>query len=142
VLTMAQLLATKGTRVWSVSPNATVLDGLQLMAEKDIGALVVVDGGRPVGLMSERDYTRNVILKRRSSHDTPVKMIMSTAFATAAPGMSIDGCMALMTSQRTRHVLIMEGAELRGIVSIGDLVKATIDQQRFTIAQLEHYIVS
>jgi CBS domain-containing protein len=139
---MAQLLAAKGTQIWSISPDATVLEGLQLMAEKNIGALVVLEPSGPVGVLSERDYARKVILKRRSSHDTPVRMIMTTTFATATPDMSIDACMALITSQRTRHVLIMAGGELRGIVSIGDLVKATIEQQQFTIAQLEHYIGS
>ena len=140
--TMAQLLAAKGTLIWSIPPDATVFEGLQLMAAKDIGALVVMERGRPVGVLSERDYTRKVILRRRSSHDTPVRTIMTTAFAAAPPDMSVDACMGLMTMRRTRHVLIMEGDELRGIVSIGDLVKATIEQQQFTITQLEQYIRS
>ncbi len=140
--TMAQLLAGKGAQIWSISPDATVLDALQLMAEKDIGALVVMERGRPVGVVSERDYTRKVVLKGRSSHDTPVSTIMLTAFAAAPPHVSVDTCMTLMTSRRTRHVLIMEGDDLRGIVSIGDLIKATIEEQQFTIAQLEQYIHS
>ncbi len=140
--TMAQLLAGKGAQIWSISPDATVLDALQLMADKDIGALVVMERGRPVGVVSERDYTRKVVLKGRSSHDTPVSTIMLTAFAAAPPHVSVDTCMTLMTSRRTRHVLIMEGDDLRGIVSIWDLVKATIEEQQFTIARLEQYIHS
>ena len=141
--TMAQLLAVKGTRVWSISPDATVFDSLRLMADKDIGALVVMDrGGRPVGVVSERDYARKVVLRRRSSHDTPVRMIMTAAFAAASSQMGIDACMTLMTSLRTRHVLIMDDDALRGIVSIGDLVKATIEEQQFTIGQLQQYIRS
>ena len=140
--TMAQLLAGKDARIWSISPDATVFDALQLMADKDIGALVVMERGRPVGVMSERDYTRKVVLKGRSSHDTPVSTIMTTAFAAAPPHVSVDTCMTLMTSRRTRHVLIMDGDDLRGIVSIGDLIKATIEEQQFTIARLEQYIHS
>ncbi len=140
--TMAQLLAGKGAQVWSVSPDTTVFDALQFMADKDIGALVVMERDRPVGVVSERDYTRKVILRGRSSHDTPVSTIMTTAFAAAPPHVSVDTCMTLMTSQRTRHVLIIEGDDLRGIVSIGDLIKATIEEQQFTIARLEQYIHS
>ena len=140
--TMAQLLAGKGAQIWSTSPDATVFDALQLMADKDIGALVVMERDRPVGVVSERDYTRKVILRGRSSHDTPVRTIMTTAFAAAPPHVSVDTCMALMTSLRTRHVLIIEGEDLRGIVSIGDLIKATIEEQQFTIARLEQYIHS
>ncbi len=140
--TMAQLLAGKDAQIWSTSPDATVFDALQLMADKDVGALVVMERDRPVGVVSERDYTRKVVLKGRSSHDTPVSTIMLTAFAAAPPHVSVDTCMTLMTSRRTRHVLIMEGDDLRGIVSIWDLVKATIEEQQFTIARLEQYIHS
>ncbi|MCZ6756380.1 MAG: CBS domain-containing protein, partial [Gemmatimonadetes bacterium] len=96
--TMAQLLAGKDARIWSISPDATVFDALQLMADKDIGALVVMEHDRPVGVVSERDYTRKVILRGRSSHDTPVRTIMTTAFAAAPPHVSVDTCMTLMTS--------------------------------------------
>lgn len=140
--TMAHVLAAKGARIWSISPDATVFEGLRLMAQKDIGALVVTERGRPIGLLSERDYTRKVILRRRSSHETPVRMIMTTPFETAPLHWSVDACMALMTSRHTRHVLIMDGDQLCGLVSIGDVVKATIDEQQFTIGQLEHYISS
>ncbi len=140
--TMVQLLASKDAQIWSISPDDTVFDALRLMAEKDIGSLVVMEQGRPVGLVSERDYTRKVILKGRSSHYTTVSTIMTTAFATAEPHVDVDTCMTLMTSQRTRHVLIADEDELLGVVSIGDLIKATIQEQEFTIAQLEQYIQS
>ena len=140
--TMAQLLASKNSHIWSISPEDTVFDALRLMADKDIGSLVVLEQRRPVGVVSERDYTRKVILRGRSSHDTPVSAIMTTAFAAAEPHVDVDTCMTLMTSQRTRHVLIMEDDDLLGVVSIGDLIKATIAEQQFTIAQLEHYIHS
>ena len=140
--TMAQLLASKDAKIWSISPDDTVFDALRLMAERDIGSLVVLEQRRPVGVVSERDYTRKVILRGRSSHDTPVSAIMTTAFAAAEPHVDVDTCMTLMTSQRTRHVLIMEDDDLLGVVSIGDLIKATIAEQQFTIAQLEHYIHS
>ena len=140
--TMAQLLASKDTHIWSISPDDTVFDALRLMAEKDIGALVVMEQGRPVGVVSERDYTRKVILKGRSSHDTPVNAIMTTAFAAAQPHIDVDTCMALMAGHRTRHVLIMKDDDLIGVVSIVDLIKSTIDEQQFTIAQMEQYIHS
>lgn len=140
--TLAQLLLAKDSRVWSVSPSATVLAGLQRMADLDIGALVVLDDGRPIGVLSERDYTRKVVLSGRSSRDTPIRAIMTTTFATASPQMTVEQCMSVMTSQRTRHVLVMDGDVLCGVVSIGDLVKATIDEQQFTIVQLEHYVSS
>ena len=140
--TMAQLLARKNSHIWSISPDATVFDALRLMADRDIGSLVVLEQGRPVGVVSERDYTRKVILKGRSSHYTPVSTIMTTAFAATGLDTDVDACMTLMTGQRTRHVLIVENDDLRGVVSIGDLIKATIEEQQFTIAQLEHYIHS
>jgi CBS domain-containing protein len=140
--TMAQLLEEKGTRVYSVHPAATVLDALQLMADLNIGALVVMDEGRPIGIMSERDYTRKVVLRGRSSRDTQVSAIMTPAVVATGPDASVDRCMNLMTDRRTRHVLVMDGEELHGIVSIGDLVKATISEQQFTITQLEQYISS
>jgi CBS domain-containing protein len=139
---MAQLLASKDAQIWSISPDDTVFDALRLMADKDIGSLVVMEQSRPVGVVSERDYTRKVILKGRSSHDTPVSAIMITAFAAAQPHVDVDTCMTLMTSQRTRHVLIMKDDDLLGVASIGDLIKSTIEEQQFTIAQMEQYIHS
>jgi len=141
MLTMLHVLATKGSAVWSIRPEAPVFEGLQLMAEKDIGALLVMERGKPVGLLSERDYTRKVVLRRRSSHDTPVRHIMSSPVSVTCD-CSVDACMAIMTSSRTRHVLVMDDVQLRGLVSIGDLVKATIEDQQFTIVHLEQYISS
>ena len=138
--TMTQLLAGKGAEVWSVSPNSTVFEALQLMSDKDIGALVVLEGSQPVGVVSERDYTRKVILKGRASRDTPIHAIMTKEFPVSSPAAMVDECMGLMTRSRARHVLIMDGSRLQGIVSIGDLVKATIEHQQFTITQLEQYI--
>ncbi|MDA1184907.1 MAG: CBS domain-containing protein [Acidobacteria bacterium] len=140
--TMAQLLASKDAHIWSTSQDTTVFDALRLMADRDIGSLVVMEQGRPVGIVSERDYTRKVILKGRSSHYTPVSTIMTTTFVVAQPETVVDACMTLMTGQRTRHVLVMEDDDLLGVVSIGDLIKATIEEQQFTITQLEQYIHS
>ena len=142
MLTMGHVLAAKGSAVWSISPDAPVIEALHLMAEKDVGALVVVERGQPLGLLSERDYTRKVVLRQRSSHDTPVRVIMSAPVVSVGPDCSVDACMAVMTSRRTRHVLVMDGDRTCGLVSIGDLVKATIEDQQFTIVQLEQYISS
>jgi CBS domain-containing protein len=142
MLTMLHVLATKGSAVWSIRPDVPVFEGLQLMAEKDIGALLVMERGRPIGLLSERDYTRKVVLRRRSSHDTPVRLIMTAPVVSVGSECSVDACMAVMTSRRTRHVLIMDDDQICGLVSIGDLVKATIEDQQFTIVQLEQYISS
>lgn len=139
--TMLHVLAIKGSAIWSIRPEAPVFEALQLMAERDIGALPVMERGRPVGLLSERDYTRKVVLRRRSSHDTPVRLIMSSVVSVSAE-CSVDACMEIMTSRRTRHVLVMDDEHVRGLVSIGDLVKATIDDQQFTIVQPEQYISS
>jgi len=140
--TMAQLLASKDAQIWSISPEDTVFDALRLMADKDIGSLVVVEHDRPVGVVAERDYTRKVILKGRSSHYTPVSTIMNTNFAATRPDVDVDTCMTLMTSQRTRHILIMKDDDLLGVASIGDLIKSTIEEQQFTVAQMEQYIHS
>lgn len=137
---MAQLLSAKGSHVWSISPDATVFEGLEMMAEKNIGALLIVERGRPVGIMSERDYARKIILDGRSSRETRIRTIMTTPLVSAAPGDSIEEAMAIMTRERIRHLPIVDGETVLGMVSIGDLVKATIDQQQFTIEQLEKYI--
>jgi CBS domain-containing protein len=139
---MAQLLSTKGSRVWSISPDATVFEGLELMAEKNIGALLIVEGGRPVGIMSERDYARKVILEGRSSRETPIRSIMTSHLVSARPADNVEQAMEIMTRERIRHLPVMDGETVLGLVSIGDLVKATIDQQQFTIQQLERYIAT
>jgi CBS domain-containing protein len=138
--TAADILRAKGHAVWSVPPTATVLDALRVMAEHDIGAVLVLDGDRLVGILSERDYARKVVLAGRSSKDSQVKEVMTAHVMCVAPNRSIDDCMALMTEKRLRHLPVLEHKQIVGIVSIGDLVKATIDEQQSTIAQLQTYI--
>jgi CBS domain-containing protein len=137
-----QLLEEKGSRVWSIGPDATVYEALALMAEKGIGALMVMDGTRPMGLFSERDYARNVILKGRSSRQTPVREIMSTPVLCVTPDQPLEEAMALMTEHRVRHLPVIRDGNLMGMVSIGDLIKSIISEQKFIIEQLEHYITS
>jgi CBS domain-containing protein len=139
---MLQVLASKGSHVWSISPDATVFAGLTLMAEKNIGALLIVENDKPVGIMSERDYARKIILEGRSSRDTKIRSIMTTRMVWAHPSDSVEHAMALMTRERIRHLPVVDGDSVRGMVSIGDLVKAMIDQQQFTIEQLERYIAT
>src|SRR6516165_2947113 len=121
--TVGVLLARKKPAVWSISPDATVFEAIQLMADKNVGALPVVDDSRLVGIISERDYARKVILKGRFSKDTPVREIMTQEVLTAAPNDSITKCIRVMTEKRVRHLPVLEGANLRGIVSIGDVLK-------------------
>jgi CBS domain-containing protein len=137
-----QVLASKGSHVWSISPDATVFAGLTLMAEKNIGALLIIEDGKPVGIMSERDYARKIILEGRSSRDTRIRSIMTTRLVWAHPSDSVEHAMALMTRERIRHLPVVDGDSILGMVSIGDLVKAMIDQQQFTIEQLERYIAT
>ena len=138
--TVLQLLQAKGRDVYAIGQEARVYDALKLMAEKDVGALVVLDGQRVVGIISERDYARKVILRGRSSADTPVWQIMSSPVTTVSPDEDTERCMQLMTERRIRHLPVIEHGKMIGIVSIGDLVKAVIDEQRQTIEQLERYI--
>ena len=135
--TVKDLLTVKGDAVWSIEPDQGVIDALKLMAEKDVGALMVVEQGRLVGLMSERDYTRDIILKDRSSMSTQVKDIMSEGVVTVAPDETLDQCMALMTEKGFRHLPVVEGEQLVGVLSMPDLVRIIVQQQQFTIAQLE-----
>jgi CBS domain-containing protein len=139
-----QLLQTKtrGREVHSISPEALVFDALKLMAERDVGALVVIDGGRLAGIISERDYARKVILHGKSSHDIRVREIMTSRVITVHPGQTVAECMALMTDKRIRHLPVTEGERLIGLLSIGDLVKEVIADQEQTIKQLESYIHS
>lgn len=138
--TIRQLLAVKGSEVWSIRPDALVSDAIELMAEKEIGALLVIEGTKTVGLLSERDYVRKVFLKGRSSKETQVREIMTTPVIYAIPNHSVEECMALMTEKRVRHLPVLENDQLLGVISIGDLVKAIIDEQQFIIEQLVHYI--
>ena len=139
--TVARLLQAKGQEVWSVQPDHSVFEALELMARKNCGALLVLDpGGALAGIFSERDYARKVILVGKASKDTPVGDIMSSEVVTVAPGQSVQDCMALMTDKRVRHLPVVEEGEIVGIISIGDVVKAVISEQEFVIEQLEKYI--
>ncbi|MGB1257049.1 MAG: TusE/DsrC/DsvC family sulfur relay protein [Thiolinea sp.] len=135
--TVQDLLAVKGDSVWSIAPEQGVIDALRLMSEKDIGALMVVEQGRLVGLMSERDYTRDIILKDRSSKTTKVKDIMSENVCTVAPDETLDHCMALMTEKSFRHLPVVKAGQLVGVLSMPDLVRIIVQQQQFTISRLE-----
>lgn len=140
MVTVRQILEMKGREVWSTSPEATVYEALKLMADKNVGALVVLEGDQLKGVISERDYARKVILKGKFSKETPVSEIMSTDVVTVLLHQSIEECMALMTTRRVRHLPVLEGDKLLGVISIGDVVKAIISEQEFTIKQLENYI--
>jgi CBS domain-containing protein len=138
--TVRDILREKGHQVCCVGPEATVYEAVQLMAEKEIGALMVTEGAQIVGLISERDYARKVILQGRASSTTRVKEIMITSVVYTYMAQPIEECMALMTEKRTRHLPVIEDGKLAGIISIGDLVKAIITDQKFIIEQLERYI--
>ena len=138
--TVQQILNTKGTAVWSIAPDDTVFAALKLMGEKEIGALTVVEHGQLVGIISERDYARKVILKGRTSRDTLVKEIMSTSVITAHFQQTVEECMQVMTEKRIRHLPVLDDGRLVGIISIGDLVKAVTAEQQLLIEQLEGYI--
>ena len=135
-----QLLQGKGHDVWSIGPEVSVYDAIAEMAKKEVGALAVVEGESLVGVMSERDYARKVVLQGRSSRDTKVRDIMTTRVAYARPDQSVEDCMATMTEKRIRHLPVMDGDKLLGMISIGDLVKAIIEEQQHVIEQLEQYI--
>ncbi len=137
---IAQILKLKGSDVWSIGPDAKVFDALTLMAEKGVGALVVVDEGKVVGIISERDYARKVILEGRSSLKTAVQKVMSVDTCYITPQTSVDEAMAIVTERRCRHLPVMEKEQLVGLASIGDLVKATLDEKDFEIKQLTKYI--
>ena len=135
-----ELLRSKPAGVWQIAPDATVYEALELMAEKDIGALPVVEGGHVVGIFSERDYARGVVLKGKTSKDTSVQELMTSPVLYVMPEQTIDDCMALMTEKRVRHLPVLDGEELVGIVTIGDVVRRIISEQDYTIGQLEKYI--
>jgi len=137
---LSQLLDLKGHEVHSVAQDAAVLDAIRLMAEKHVGALLVMEGGRLVGILSERDYARKVVLKGRSSTNTPVRDIMSAPVLTIGPDGTVDDAMRLMTRHRIRHLPVLNESTVLGVVSIGDLVKSVIEDQRHTIEDLRSYI--
>lgn len=138
--TVADILDGKGRSVWSVKPTDTVLDALRVMAEYDIGAVAVVDGEKLVGIFTERDYARKVVLLGRASVDTPVREVMTRAVRFVHPSHSAEQCMALMTENRLRHLPVVDEGRVVGLVSIGDLVKSVISEQQFIITEMERYI--
>jgi CBS domain-containing protein len=138
--TVRDILKTKGTDVWCVEPDATVFDALQRMAEKEVGALVVMQGGQIVGLISERDYARKIVLHGRASPTTLVKEIMTSPVVYIHLDQPIEECMSLMTEKRTRHLPVIENGKLVGLISIGDIVKSIIADQQFMIEQLVRYV--
>ena len=138
--TLRQILDAKGHDVATIGPDDTVFDAIKKMAEENIGSLVVLDGGKIAGIITERHYARNVILKGKASPDTPVKDIMSIRVVCAWPEQSVEECMAVMTDKAVHHLPVLENKQLVGLVSIGDLVKSIIGDQKFIIEQLEQYI--
>lgn len=140
--TVRQLLETKAPEIYAIAPDAPVIDAIRLMAEKRIGAVLVMEGARLVGIMSERDYARKIVLQGRSSNDTPVRTIMTADVITVRPDDTADHCMQLVTDQRIRHLPVVRGGEVVGVVSIGDLVKAVIEDQQVELDQLQRYIAS
>lgn len=138
--TVRTILEKKGTQVWSVTPSTSVFDTLQLLATKNVGAVLVLDGSTPVGIFSERDYVRQCTLQKESFWHTPVEKIMSAPVVFVRPEQTIEECMALMTEKRIRHLPVLENNKIVGIISIGDVVKEMISHQQFIIGQLENYI--
>lgn len=138
--TIDLILKQKSGEIWSVTPDDTVYDAVALMAEKNVGALVVTQDDQLVGIVSERDYTRKVMLRGKRSRETAVREIMSTQLTTVAPKESVDHCLQYMTDKRVRHLPVVEEGQLRGVISIGDLVKHVISVQSAALEQLESYI--
>ncbi|PPT60887.1 CBS domain-containing protein [Xanthomonas arboricola] len=140
--TVRQLLGTKQVEVFAVAADAAVIEAIRLMADKGIGAVLVMDGPRLVGIVSERDYARKVVLRDRASSTTSVADIMSTQVVTVSPSDTVERCMQLMTDGRFRHLPVVENGRVQGVISIGDLVKAVIENQQRDIDQLQRYIAS
>ena len=141
--TVRQLLESKGSEVFAIGPDAAVIDAIRLMAEKGVGALVVLEpGGRLAGIVSERDYARKIVLEGRSSKETPVRDIMTADAVTVAPEDVAPACMKLVTERRIRHLPVLVDGRVVGVVSIGDLVKAVIEEQQIELEQLQRYITS
>jgi CBS domain-containing protein len=140
--TVRQLLEAKAPEIYAIEPDAPVIDAIRLMAEKRIGAVLVMEGSRLVGILSERDYARKIVLQGRSSSDTPVSTIMTGDVITVRPEDTADRCMQIVTNERIRHLPVVRGGEVIGVVSIGDLVKAVIEDQQVELDQLQRYIAS
>ena len=138
--TVRSVLQTKDNTIWSIAPDALVFDALKIMADKNVGALLVTKKEKVVGIFSERDYARKIVLKGESSHTTAIKDVMTSGVLSVNPEQSIDECMTLMTNKHIRHLPVLENGKLIGLVSIGDVVKAIISEHEYTIKQLENYI--
>jgi CBS domain-containing protein len=138
--TVKEILDAKGHEIWSVHPDDTVYESLHQMSDKGIGSLLVMDGEKLVGIVTERDYARKVILEGKSSKDTTVQAVMTRKVLCVAPERTVDECMALMTDKRARHLPVVDHKQVVGVVSIGDLVKTLINEQQVLIDQLQHYI--
>ncbi len=140
--TVRQMLEGKGHDIWSVRPGEKVFDAIKTMAEMNVGAVIVMEDNKPVGIFTERDYARNVILKGKASPETPVSDVMTTRLICAHLDQTVEECMAVMTENHIRHLPVIDDDRLVGILSIGDLVKSIIADQKFAIEQLEHFIRS
>ena len=138
--TVADVIQAKGPEVWTIPPETIVFDALKIMADKNVGALVVLDGAEIAGILSERDYARKVILHGKSSRELKVREIMSTNVYFVNPDENLEDCMALFTNKRVRHLPVLQNDQLLGIISIGDVVKAVIAEHEYTIKHLENYI--
>lgn len=138
--TVGDILQTKGSEVWTIPPETIVFDALKIMADKNVGALVVLDEAEVAGILSERDYARKVILHGKSSRELKAREIMSATVYFVSPDQNIEDCMALFTNKRVRHLPVLQNNHLIGIISIGDVVKAIIAEQEYTIKHLENYI--
>ncbi|MBI4324356.1 MAG: CBS domain-containing protein [Chloroflexi bacterium] len=140
VAAISSILHQKGSQVWTVSPEALVFDAIQMMADKNVGALLVIADGNLVGMISERDYTRKVVLKGKTSKQVQVREIMFSPVISVTPAHTVEDCMRLMTEHRIRHLPVLDGSQIAGVISIGDLVNWIISAQRETISHLENYI--
>jgi CBS domain-containing protein len=138
--TISEILKLKGSHAWSISPESTVFEAIKMMAEKDVGALLVTEGNKLLGLVTERDYTRKIALKGRSSKEVKVRGILSERLVAVSPAHKVEDCMRLMTENRVRHLPVLEAGIIQGLVSIGDLVNSIISEQDTTIHQLQTYI--
>lgn len=140
--TVRQLLEAKAPEIFAIGPDAPVIEAIRLMAEKRIGAVLVIEGGQLVGILSERDYARKIVLQGRSSADTPVRTIMTSQVLTVSLSDTAEHCMQMVTDRRIRHLPVLHNGEVLGVVSIGDLVKAVIEDQQIELDQLQRYIAS
>ena len=138
--TVADILKTKGSEIYSAAPDDSIFDAIKMMADKGVGSVVVMDGDKLVGIMTERDYARKVILEGKSSRNSSVREVMTTQVLCVSPERTVDECMALMTDKRARHLPVLDHKRVVGVISIGDLVKAVISEQQILIDQLQNYI--